>query len=107
MIERNVFGTYLASGNTSGSILSLGGPDTSYYTGDIAYTPVVRHSKQSKLIGGGHWVISASDIKIGGNSTGITAEMVVDTGTSLLAGPADHVATMVYKITGSPGMAMM
>lgn len=106
-IEHNVFATFLSSGDMSGSMLSLGGPDSSYYSGDIAYTPVLRHSKLNKLIGDGHWVILASDIKIGGNSTGITAEMVVDTGTSLLAGPADHVATMVEKITGSPEIAMM
>merc|ERR1719240_513707 len=100
-IEHNIFATYLSSGDKSGSMLTLGGPDPSYYTGEIAYSPVVRHSELEEMIGGGHWVISASDIKIGGNSTGMTADMVVDTGTSLLAGPTDQVAEIIEKITGS------
>lgn len=100
-IKYNIFATYLSSGGKSGSMLSLGGPDRSHYVGDITYAPIAHDSKVQKMIGGGHWVISASDIKIGGNSTGITTAMVVDTGTSLLAGPSEHVALIVWKIMGN------
>lgn len=106
-IEHNVFATYLSSGGKSGSMLSLGGPDSSYYVGEITYAPIAHDSKLHKMIGGGHWVISASDIKIGGNSTGIAPDMVVDTGTSLLAGPSDHVATIIGKIVGDPMAGVM
>eukprot|EP00747_Dinoflagellata_sp_TGD_P221616 gnl/TRDRNA2_/TRDRNA2_93420_c0_seq1.p1 gnl/TRDRNA2_/TRDRNA2_93420_c0~~gnl/TRDRNA2_/TRDRNA2_93420_c0_seq1.p1 ORF type:complete len:506 (-),score=55.60 gnl/TRDRNA2_/TRDRNA2_93420_c0_seq1:276-1793(-) len=39
IIEHNIFATYITSDGKSGSTLSLGGPDSSLYTGDIVYSP--------------------------------------------------------------------
>merc|ERR1719183_3364964 len=86
-IQHSVFAYYLASGGKTGSMLSLGGTDSSFYTGDFTY---VKLSLAAKLLP--YWLISASDIKVGGKSSGSCnrftgCEMVVDTGTSVLAGP--------------------
>merc|ERR1711957_1025921 len=89
---------FLSSGGKTGSTLSLGGPDPSFYTGDIHYVGV---AKAAKLLP--YWLVSASDIKIGGESSGacgwvLGCEMVVDTGTSLLAGPPKAVTPLLAKI---------
>lgn len=97
-IAHNVFAFFLASGGKTGSTLSLGGPDSNFYTGDITYVPV---AKMSKVLP--YWLVSATDIKIGGVSTGscgrfIGCEMVVDTGTSILAGPPKAMNALIAKV---------
>jgi len=97
-IQHNVFAFYLASGGKSGSTLSLGGTDSSFYTGDFTY---VKLSLAARLLP--YWLISASDIKVGGKSTGSCnfltgCEMVVDTGTSVLAGPPSAMNALIAKI---------
>jgi len=97
-IEHNVFAYYLASGGKSGSTLSLGGTDSSFYTGDFSYIPL---AKAATLLP--YWMISASDIKIGGKSTGacgwlLGCESVVDTGTSILAGPPSAMNKLIAQV---------
>merc|ERR1712139_695908 len=97
-IEHNIFAAFLASGGHPGSTLSLGGPDSSFYTGDITYVPV---AKAAKLLP--YWLVSATDIKIAGKSTGscswlLGCEMVVDTGTSVFAGPSSKLDPIIKQI---------
>eukprot|EP00929_Paragymnodinium_shiwhaense_P028465 TRINITY_DN1648_c0_g1_i4.p1 TRINITY_DN1648_c0_g1~~TRINITY_DN1648_c0_g1_i4.p1 ORF type:complete len:383 (+),score=107.62 TRINITY_DN1648_c0_g1_i4:62-1210(+) len=96
-IQHNVFAFYLSSGGKSGSTLSLGGPDSQFYTGDFHYVPV---AAAAKLLP--YWLVSASDVKIGGESMGCNfltgCEMVVDTGTSVIAGPTSAVNKWISKI---------
>jgi len=106
-IEHNVFAAYLAPGENSGSTLSLGGPDRSFYTGDITYVPVVRYIPGFALdnLLPKYWVFLASDIKIAGQSTGfcswqngIGCLMVADTGTRILAGPSRELDPIIKFI---------
>jgi len=97
-IEHNVFAYYLSSGGKAGSTLTLGGTDSSFYTGDFTYIPV---AKAAALLP--YWLISASAMKVGGEDavscnflTG--CYMVVDTGTSVLAGPPSSVGKLTDKI---------
>jgi len=97
-IERNVFAFYLQSGGKPGSVLTLGGVDKAYYTGDFTYIPV---AKAASVLP--YWLISGSDIKVGGESTGscgwlLGCDSVVDTGTSILAGPPSKVNKIIEKI---------
>jgi cathepsin D len=97
-IQHNVFAFYLSSGGKSGSTLSLGGTDSSFYTGDFTY---VKLSLAARLLP--YWLISASDIKVGGKSSGSCngftgCEMVVDTGTSVLAGPPSAANALIAKV---------
>merc|ERR1712113_544291 len=97
-IQHNVFAFYLASGGKTGSTLTLGGTDSTFHTGDFTYIPV---AKAASLLP--YWLISASDIKVGGTSTKACnwltgCYMVVDTGTSILAGPPSTVNTLTSKI---------
>lgn len=97
-IEHNVFAFYLTSGGKTGSTLTLGGTDDSLHTGDFTYVPL---AKAGKILP--YWLISASDIKVGGKSAGacswlVGCEMVVDTGTSILAGPPSAMDSLISKI---------
>lgn len=97
-IDHNLFAFYLASGGKTGSTITLGGTDSSFHTGDFSYVPVARAAALLP-----YWMISASAIKVGGASavscSWITGcYMVVDTGTSLLAGPTKDVSTLIAKI---------
>jgi len=97
-VEHNIFAFYLASGGKTGSTLTLGGTDPTFYTGDFTYVPV---ALAGKLLP--YWLVSAKDIKVGGESTGACSwltgcYMVVDTGTSVLAGPPSAMDKLTSKI---------
>merc|ERR1712232_1049446 len=97
-IQHNIFAFYLSSGGKSGSVLTLGGVDSSFYTGDFSYFPV---SKAAALLP--YWLISAKAMKVGGESAvscnALTGcYMVVDTGTSIIAGPPNTVNQLTDKI---------
>merc|ERR1719282_1910238 len=97
-LEHNIFAFYLSSGGKAGSTLTLGGTDPSFHTGDFSYVPL---AKVGKLLP--YWLVSASDIKGAGESTKacgwlLGCDMVVDTGTSVLAGPPSSVDKLVSKI---------
>lgn len=97
-IEHNMFAFYLSSGGKSGSTLTLGGVDESFYTGSFFYVPV---APAAKLLP--YWLISASDIKVGDQSVKLCVpivgcEMVVDTGTSVIAGPQKAMNSLAEKI---------
>lgn len=98
VIQHNVFSFFLASNSSKGSVLVLGGTDQLYYTGSITYIPV---SKAAILLP--YWLISASDVKVAGKSIGacnplLGCDFVVDTGTSLIAGPPSAVDKLTAPI---------
>lgn len=97
-IQHNVFAFYLSTGEKASSTLTLGGTDSSFYTGDFSYIPV---AKAAKILP--YWLISAKGVAVAGESavscnvlTG--CYMVVDTGTSLIAGPPSTVDKLINKI---------
>merc|ERR1712066_591716 len=97
-ISKNMFAFFLTSGGSSGSTLSLGGVDDSFYTGDFTYHSL---AKASKLLP--YWLLSASDIKVAGKSAASCnfltgCYMVVDTGTSVFAGPEKAVDALTQII---------
>jgi cathepsin D len=97
-IQHNVFSFFLQSGGKMGSVLTLGGTGSKYYTGDFTY---ISTSKTAAVLP--YWLISASDIKIGGVSTKacgwlLGCQSVVDTGTSILAGPPSSVNALISQI---------
>merc|ERR1711988_1489806 len=98
VISQNVFSCFLSSNMSTGSTLVLGGVDSQFYSGDFSYVPVARAAAILP-----YWLVSASDIKVGGQSikacnflTG--CYMVVDTGTSVLAGPTSAVNKLIEPI---------
>ncbi|KNZ51326.1 hypothetical protein VP01_39g5 [Puccinia sorghi] len=80
-----------------GGVVMLGATDRSLYTGEISYTNVLNE---------GYWEIKMDAVSVNGKtldgSQGNSA--AIDTGTSLIGGPAELVKTLFDKVTGArPG----
>jgi len=86
-----VFAFYM--GNLADGELVLGGVDQAHYSGDFSYVPL-----QSK----GYWQIAMDGLKLEGKAIGSTPYAIVDSGTSLMAGPtADAKAIATALSLGS------
>jgi len=77
-------------GELAGEI-TLGGVDTSKYTGDISYVPVTRK---------GYWQFDLGKISVGGQQVSSGGSAISDTGTSLVAGPSSDIDKLCKKIGG-------
>jgi hypothetical protein len=86
-LEENVFAFYL--GDEADGELLLGGVDADHYTGDFAYVPLAQES---------YWEVALDALKVDGATTGSCTKAIVDSGTSLLAGPPDDVAAIAAQI---------
>ncbi|XP_029287594.1 pepsin A-like [Cottoperca gobio] len=77
---QNMFSMYLSS-SVEGSMLILGGTDSSYYTGGIKWIPLYEATN--------FWNIQIQSITINGNTVGCSGSCaaVVDSGTSFITGP--------------------
>ncbi|KAI5481256.1 hypothetical protein MNV49_004876 [Pseudohyphozyma bogoriensis] len=77
-----------------GGIMTIGGVNSSLYTGDFNWVPLVDN--------GTYWLIPLDGITVQGVSTGITdSSVAIDTGTSLIAGPSAAVTAIYNNIPGS------
>ena len=90
LIEKAEFAFYLSDGTFSKGELVLGGTDPQHYIGDFHYVPLISET---------YWAIQLDDLVLDGESyVGKGGEKaIVDTGTSLLAGP--KVYTMMYILS--------
>ncbi|XP_047096298.1 aspartic proteinase-like [Lolium rigidum] len=99
LLADNVFSFWLNrdSDAPSGGELVFGGMDPNHYKGNHTYVPV-----SSK----GYWQFNMGDLLIDGHSTGFCANgcaAIVDSGTSLLAGPT-AIITQVNQAIGAEGI---
>ncbi|KAI0090411.1 acid protease [Irpex rosettiformis] len=88
-VSQSVFAFKLSQ---SGSTLTLGGADSSKYTGSITYAPVTTK---------GYWQVTLDAVSVNGNSAVGPLQSVIDTGTTLIIGDASHVKAFYSKISGS------
>merc|ERR1719453_474905 len=84
-VETGEFAFFLGNSNDEAGELVLGGTDPAHYTGEFTYVP---------LLAATYWEIKLDDVKVDGSSfmTSTEYKAIVDSGTSLLTGPADEVA---------------
>ncbi|CAD7000162.1 unnamed protein product [Ceratitis capitata] len=82
LIDSPVFAFYLTSEGTTvlGGELTIGGIDSTHYTGAITYVPVVPQ---------GYWQFFINSIVIGNNSVCNSCSAIADSGTSLLGVPTN------------------
>jgi len=89
-LKENSFSFYYAKFPRLDSAIVLGKPDESLYTGPIRYVEV------SKRL---YWEVKMKDVKIGDKLLGMCppegCKTVVDTGTSLLTGPNQHINSII------------
>jgi len=87
-IKEAKFAFYLEKSGSTGGELSLGGADSTKYTGDFTYTPITTK---------GYWQFSVAAVTVGGNSFASTTEAIADTGTSLLVVPTTVFTSLLTK----------
>jgi len=87
-LDKPVFAFYL--GNKQPGELVFGGVDPKHYTGSFTFVPLISES---------YWEVALGDVAVGGASVGgSTKKAIVDSGTSLLAGPPDEVSVIAEKL---------
>merc|ERR1712127_657026 len=75
-------------GNQPGELV-FGGVDPKHYTGDFSFVPLSHES---------YWQVSLDSVKLGGSSAAATKQAIVDSGTSLLAGPTVDIKAIAAKL---------
>ncbi|XP_041638722.1 cathepsin D isoform X1 [Cheilinus undulatus] len=96
-VEKNVFSFYLNRNPDTdpGGELLLGGTDPKYYTGDFSYVNISRQA---------YWQIPMDKMAVGSQLSLCTSgcQAIVDTGTSLITGPAAEVRSLQKAIGALP-----
>ncbi|XP_014059876.1 cathepsin D [Salmo salar] len=97
LLPQNIFSFYISRDPLAavGGELMLGGTDPLYYTGDLHYVNVTRKA---------YWQIEMSNVEVGNQLTLCKAgcQAIVDTGTSLIIGPAEEVRVLHKAIGALP-----
>eukprot|EP00640_Fibrocapsa_japonica_P003779 CAMPEP_0113934394 /NCGR_PEP_ID=MMETSP1339-20121228/1724_1 /TAXON_ID=94617 /ORGANISM="Fibrocapsa japonica" /LENGTH=363 /DNA_ID=CAMNT_0000936185 /DNA_START=129 /DNA_END=1220 /DNA_ORIENTATION=+ /assembly_acc=CAM_ASM_000762 len=87
LIEEPMFAFYL--GDNADGELVLGGVDDNHYTGEITWMPLKSAT---------YWAVELNGITADGNSVSRTPTAIIDSGTSLLAGPTEEVDAIAKSI---------
>uniref|UniRef100_A0A8C4X564 pepsin A n=1 Tax=Erpetoichthys calabaricus TaxID=27687 RepID=A0A8C4X564_ERPCA len=91
LITQDLFSFYLSRNSETGSIVTFGGIDPAYYTGNIQWIPVTSED---------YWQITVQTIKINGKvvacESGCAA--IVDTGTSALVGDPSSINNIMSLV---------
>lgn len=82
-----VFAFYL--GNNVDGELTIGGVDKAHYTGDFTYVPLSSED---------YWSVKLDGLTLDGKAIGSTQKAIVDSGTSLLAGPTEEVTAIAKAL---------
>lgn len=86
-LAQPVFAFYL--GNLHPGELVFGGVDQKHYTGDFSFVPLSSET---------YWQVALAGVKLGAESVSSTKSAIVDSGTSLLAGPTAEVKAIADKL---------
>jgi len=86
-LDEPVFGFFL--GNNAEGELEFGGVDPKHYSGEFTYVP---------LSSATYWEVDLDAVKLGGDSLSSTKKAIIDSGTSLLAGPTQEIAAIAQKL---------
>lgn len=91
MLDKPIFSFYL--GDMHPGELTLGGMDTKHFTGNVTYHPVTSRT---------YWELSLDAVKIGKDEIVGKSNVIIDSGTSLLAGPKEQVHALAKKVGAFP-----
>ncbi|XP_035238658.1 pepsin A-like [Anguilla anguilla] len=91
LVAEDVFSIYLTRDGATGSVVTFGGYDSSYYTGQINWVPVTVQ---------GYWQIAIENVMVNGQVVACTQGCpgIVDSGTSLIAGPPSDISVIQQYI---------
>ncbi|KAJ8370244.1 hypothetical protein SKAU_G00102720 [Synaphobranchus kaupii] len=91
LVSQDIFSIYLTRNHASGSAVIFGGYDSTYFTGQINWVPVTTQ---------GYWQIAIENVMINGQVVACAhgCQGIVDSGTSLIAGPPSEVIVIQEQI---------
>jgi len=99
LVDQQLFAFYLSSEADpplpplhAGELI-IGGIDSSHYTGEITYEPLTSET---------YWEITMTGLALGDKSITTNYRAVLDTGTSILAGPKADVAAVAKLVGAKP-----
>jgi len=93
LVEQPLFAFYLSTTSGVDGSLDFGGIDSKHYTGDITYVPLSSET---------YWAVKLDGLTIKGTSVTKVTKAIVDSGTSLLAGPKDEVKAIAKLVGATP-----
>lgn len=101
-VPANEFGVYLgrvASGTEDDSELTLGGRDSTKYTGDFTVVPVSSET---------YWQVALDKVTVNGKTGGINTpgQAAIDTGTTLMVAPTTAAKEIMAKIPNALGFPL-
>jgi len=89
LVEDDVFSFKLGTADGEAGELMFGGIDSSKYTGDLVYVPLSNET---------YWALTLDGLSVNGESMTTAKRVIIDSGTSLLAGPVDDVKALAAKV---------
>lgn len=93
LIANPVFSFFLSNGDGTSGELTLGGVDTAHFKGPLNYVPVTRKA---------YWETTLTGLTINNQSMTASTRVIIDTGTSLLAGPTADVKAIAALVGAAP-----
>jgi len=94
MGDEAVFSFYLSGTSGTDGELTFGGVDNAHFDGELSYVPLSK---------AGYWQIALDKMTVAGKTVDSNGQAIVDSGTSLLAGPSSIVKSVLSQIGGTPG----
>ena len=92
-VDDSVFGFYLSGTSGSDGEMTLGGIDSNHYTGELTYVPLTQES---------YWETKLDSLVINGTRMTSATAVILDTGTSILAGPSADVKAIALAVGAKP-----
>merc|ERR1711957_769073 len=89
LISESVFAFYLPDDAAQQGELVFGGVDKSHYSGDLVDVPLISET---------YWEVSLDALTFGGSSVVTKQKAIIDSGTSLLAGPKASVDALAKQV---------
>ncbi|KAG7472594.1 hypothetical protein MATL_G00110440 [Megalops atlanticus] len=96
LVSQDLFSIYLTRNGASGSVVTFGGYDSNYFTGQVNWVPITYE---------GYWQIAIENVMVNGQVVACAqgCQGIVDSGTSLIAGPPSEISIIQQQIGATVG----
>jgi len=93
LVDAPLFAFYLSPKSGQDGSLDFGGVDSSHYTGEMTYVPLSSET---------YWAVTLGGMSVKGTNVTKVTKAIVDSGTSLLAGPKAEVKAIAKLVGATP-----
>lgn len=93
LVQNPVFSFYLGKADGQPGELLFGGVDPAHFTGDLTFVPLSSET---------YWELQLSSMTLNGQSVSSATKVIIDSGTSILAGPSDEVKKIASMVGATP-----